>query len=59
VNFHFPAATLAEWAKYLLEPELTSLWPTTLPERSTVTRTTTLMRPRIDSRACRETSGIS
>jgi hypothetical protein len=58
-NFHFAAASLAKRAKYLLEPELTSFSPTTLPERSTVTRTMTLMRPRIESRAWRDTSGIA
>ncbi|MGH3185139.1 MAG: hypothetical protein ACRDOE_24980, partial [Streptosporangiaceae bacterium] len=58
-NFHFLAAALARRAKYLLEPAVCRVSPTTLPERSTVTRTVTLIWPRIDSRALRGTVGVS
>jgi hypothetical protein len=58
-NLHFLAASFAMRAKYLLEPEYSTDSWVTLPERSTITRIVTLMRPRIDSRALRETWGIS
>ena len=58
-NLHFLAASFAMRAKYLLEPEYSTDSWVTLPERSTITRIVTLMRPRIDSRALREISGIS
>ena len=45
VNFHFRAAWLARWLKYLLGPAFSNVSRTTLPDRSTVTRTATFTRP--------------
>src|SRR5277367_1200549 len=58
-NFHFFAASVERRAKYRLEPRASMFSPTTLPERSTVTRTATLIWPRIDATAPCETAGIS
>jgi hypothetical protein len=58
-NFHFLAAAVARWAKYLLGPGFSRVSFTTLPELLTLTRTVTLISPRIVSRALRGTAGIS
>jgi hypothetical protein len=58
-NFHFLAASVARRAKYLLGPGFSRVSLTTLPEPSAVTRTVTLICPRIVSRMWRGTSGIS
>src|SRR5258708_4088376 len=46
-DFQFLAASVARRAKYLLEPGFSKAAWTTLPELSTVTRTATLICPRI------------
>jgi len=47
-NFHFLALAIAKLSKYRLGPALSKAALMTLPELSTVTRTATLMRPRIE-----------
>ena len=59
VNLHFLAASLARRAKYQLGPGFSSIASVTLPERSTITSTATLIWPRIVRRAVRGTLGIS
>ena len=58
-NLHFFAASRLARAKYLLEPRFSTVCPMTFPERSTVTRTATLIWPRMLSRVPRERAGIS